>query len=128
MAPELKRWVGQRSRSEKVPQVTCPSCGKGVAAKTAEYGICGRCMDLAEHFEKPTMGWRRGVTVLKCPHQEIAVGSRFDLTSFRLTLQAGSWPLGMVVKDVAGRIRCVCGDGGAYRNGKLSEQWLRRIA
>ena len=123
-----KRWVGQRSRNEKVPQVTCPSCCKSVAAKMAEYGICGRCMDLAESKPQPQSGWRRGVTVLKCPHGEIAPGSRFDLTSFHMTRRAGSWPLGMVIRAEDGAMKCVCGDGKAQFNGQLLPQWLRRIA
>ena len=125
------RQVGHaRGVQDAVRRIKCTECGKGVRHDLSEYGICMRCLYMSNRRGPNAMGWRRGVTVLKCPHREIVAGSRFDLFSFRETLRAGSWPLGMIVRSEGGIIKCVCGVGKAYRHlaDEYPPQWLRGIA
>ena len=119
-----------RGIQDAVRQIECSACRRKVRHDLAEYGICMRCLYHRRTRDPIAQGWRRGVTVLKSPHGEYAAGSRFDLASFRLTLAAGSMPLGMIIKRESGRIECVCGIGKAYRNpaDEFPKQWLRRIA
>ena len=95
--------------SDSTP-VLCRGCGVPRHPRRLDNGLCRKCFspDNTSTVDRARLR-ERSVKVVACPNGEFSSGARFSAYEFRVGLDMGVWPQGMVIQDGSGHFQTVNG-------------------